>query len=102
MLDQPSINNAGNPATLTRLADGRLAMVYGWRSAPYGIRGRISDDDGQSWSDEFILRQDGASWDIGYPRTVQRADGNCVTIYYYHHSDQLDRNIVGTIWNPGS
>ena len=31
MLDQPHINNAGNPATLTRLEDGRIVMVYGWR-----------------------------------------------------------------------
>ena len=30
MLDQPRINNAGNPATLTRLRDGRIALVYGY------------------------------------------------------------------------
>src|SRR5690606_13416870 len=93
MLDAPVIENAGNPATLTRLADGRIAMTYGWRTAPYGIRARISDDEGQTWSNEFILRQDGASWDIGYPRTVQRDDGKCVTIYYFHDQHQPERYI---------
>jgi hypothetical protein len=100
LLDEPTIDNAGNPATLTRLADGRLAMTYGWRTAPYGMRARLSDDDGQTWSEEFILRQDGASWDIGYPRTVQRADGKCVTIYYYHTAEQPERYIAATIWDP--
>jgi len=101
LLEEPYINNAGNPAAMMRLEDGRIAMTYGWRTAPYGIRGRISDDHGQTWSSEFILRQDGASWDIGYPRIVQREDGNCVTIYYYHHPDQPERYIAATIWDPG-
>lgn len=102
LLDAPYINNAGNPATLTRLQDGRLALTYGWRLDPYGIRGRLSDDDGVSWSEEFVLRKDGASWDLGYPRTVQRADGKCVTVYYFHHPDQVERHIAATIWDPGN
>ena len=99
-LDQPRINNAGNPATLTRLKNGDIAMIYGWRSRPYGIRGRISKDNGQTWSDEFVLRADAASWDIGYPRTIQREDGLCVTTYYYHIPDHKERFIAYTIWNP--
>ena len=66
LLDQLRINNAHNPATLTRLEDGRIAMTYGWRSAPCGIRVRISTDDGQTWSSELILRADGRNWDLGY------------------------------------
>ena len=100
LLKEPRINNAGNPATLTRLANGKLALAYGWRSAPYGIRARISDDNGVTWGRERILRSDGASWDIGYPRTVQRPDGKCVTVYYYHHPDQEERYIAATIWDP--
>ncbi len=99
-LDQPYIDTAGSPATLTRLADGSLAMTYGWRHAPYGIRARISHDEGQSWSREIILRSDGASWDLGYPRTVQRPDGKCVTVYYFHPKGQDLRTIAATIWDP--
>ena len=99
-LAEPVIENSGNPATLTRLGNGDLALTYGWRRAPYGIRGRLSRDGGQTWSDEFVLTADGASWDLGYPRTVQRADGKCVTIYYHHTSDQPERFIACTIWEP--
>lgn len=100
LLDQPNINNAGNPASLLRLSDGRVALIYGWRSAPYGIRARLSEDDGQTWSEELILRDDGASWDLGYPRTVQRLDGKLVTTYYFHDRTRRERYIGATIWQP--
>ena len=100
MLDQPRIDNAGNPATLTRLFDGRLALAYGWRHAPYGIRARLSDDNGQTWGDELVLRTDGRTWDLGYPRTVQRLDGRLVTVYYFNDHQQKERYIAATIWDP--
>lgn len=100
MLDQPNINNAGNPATLTRMKDGRIAMAYGWRSAPYGIRAKISADEGQTWTPEISLRADGMNWDLGYPRTVLRADGQLVTVYYFNDHDQKERYLAATIWNP--
>lgn len=100
LLDQPRIDNAGNPATLTRLRNGDVALTYGWRTAPYGIRARISKDNGQTWSPEFVLRADGASWDIGYPRTIQRPDGLCLTAYYFHVPGQLERHIAYTLWDP--
>jgi len=101
-LDQPVIENAGNPATLTRLANGDLALVYGWRLPPYGIRGMISKDNGQSWSREMVLNGNAASWDIGYPRTVQRTDGKCVSIYYHHEGERQERFIAATIWQPSA
>lgn len=100
MLNAPRIDNAGNPAAMIKLKDGRLALTYGWRLAPFGIRVMLSKDEGQTWGNEIVLRHDAASWDIGYPRTVQRADGKCVTIYYYHHPDQPERYIASTIWDP--
>lgn len=100
MLDKPYIDTAGNPASMIKLKDDRLALTYGWRHDPYGIRAMISDDDGQTWGPELVLRHDGASWDLGYPRTVQRNDGKCVTVYYYHHPDQPERYIAATIWDP--
>lgn len=100
LLDEPRIENSGNPATLTRLENGDLALTYGWRRSPYGIRARISTDDGQSWGREYSLRSDSRSWDIGYPRTVQRPDGKCVTAYYYHPPGEDLRSIEATIWDP--
>lgn len=100
-LEKPYINTGGNPASMITLKDGRIALTYGWRNAPYGIRAMISKDKGQTWGREIVLRHDGASWDLGYPRTVQRPDGKCSTVYYFHHSDQPERFIGCTIWNPG-
>jgi hypothetical protein len=100
-LAEPTIDNHGNPPHMIRLADGRLALTYGFRAAPYGIRAKISDDEGRTWGEEIILRGDGASWDLGYPRTVQRADGKCVTAYYFNDSGQQERYIACTLWDPG-
>jgi hypothetical protein len=90
----------GNPPCLVRLRDGRLALTYGYRSEPYGIRARLSKDEGQTWSGEIALRADGGAWDLGYTRTVQRADGKMVTIYYFNDAADRERYIGATIWNP--
>lgn len=72
----------GFPSHLLRLRDGTLLMAYGWRKEPFGIRGKFSRDHGQSWSAEFILTQDAANWDLGYPSTVELADGTLLTVWY--------------------
>lgn len=100
LLARPRIDNAGNPAHMIRLRDGRIALTYGWRSAPYGIRVQVSGDEGLSWSKELVLRSDGGSWDLGYPRTVERTDGKCVTVYYFNDATSKERYIAATIWDP--
>jgi len=102
LLDQPRINTHGNPPHLIALQDGRWALTYGYRAPKYGIRARISTDKGRTWGDEIVLRDDAAEWDLGYPRTVQRTDGNIVTTYYYNDPSQKERYIAATIWNPGT
>ena len=92
----------GNPPSLVRLKDGRLAITYGYRSAPFGIRARLSNDNGDSWSDEIILRADGGAWDLGYTRTIQREDGKMVTVYYFNEAKDKERYIGATIWDPGT
>ena len=42
-------------------------------------------DEGQSWSDEIVIRDDGGVADLGYPRSVVRADGKMVSVYYYNY-----------------
>ncbi len=91
----------GNPPSLVKLKDGRLAITYGYRAEPYGIRARLSTDNGESWGSEIVLRKDAGSWDLGYPRTVQRPDGKIVTIYYFNDAADQERYIGATIWEPG-
>jgi hypothetical protein len=90
----------GNPPSLVRLRDGRLVLTYGYRAEPYGIRARVSTDEGRTWSDDVVLRADGGNWDLGYTRTVQRADGRLVTVYYYNLAADAERFIGATIWTP--
>jgi hypothetical protein len=102
MLDKPKLPNKGNPAHMIRLHDGRIALTYGWRDQPYGVRAILSSDEGVTWSNELTLRDDGQDWDVGYPRTVQRADGKCVTAYYFNDKNGKERYIAATIWDPGA
>jgi hypothetical protein len=88
-----------NPPALVRLCDGRLCLTYGVRTAPFRICARLSANDGRTWGDELVLRDDGANWDIGYTRTVQRADGTIVTVYYFNDERTgKERYIAATVW----
>jgi len=93
---------SGNPPSLVRLRDGRLAITYGHRSPPFAIRARLSADRGKTWGKEILLRGKGAAWDIGYTRTVQRPDGKIVTAYYWATEAKRERTIEVTIWDPGN
>jgi hypothetical protein len=81
------VNDWGAPGDLARMADGRIACVYGWRMPPWGIRLRLSQDEGRSWGRELILRDDGGSWDLGYPRVTEIAPGQLLAVYYFNRAD---------------
>jgi hypothetical protein len=89
---------SGNAPSMIRLRDGRVVLTYGFRSPPYGVRARVSPDEGRTWSDEIRLREDSAAWDNGYPRTMQRPDGKILTIYYFAEQPHRERTIAATIW----
>lgn len=101
LLDPPVKDlGEGNPPSLVKLKDGRLCLTYGVRAEPYRIAARLSNDNGKSWSDEVVLRDDGGGRDIGYVRSVQRADGKVVTVYYFEDKQKPERYIAATIWQP--
>ncbi len=96
----PNTGMGGNPPTLTKLHDGRLCLTYGFRDAPFGMRAKLSHDEGATWSKEIVLRDHGGNHDLGYPRTVQRPDGTVVTVYYFNDSPDGERYIAATLWEP--
>ncbi len=98
--DVGPVTDSENPPSLLQLEDGRLAVAYGYRLEPYGLRARVSEDKGASWGAEIVLRDDGGSGDLGYAQTVQRPDGRLVTVYYYNEDEDLERFIAATIWKP--
>ena len=90
----------GNPPTLTLLNDGRLCMIYGYRDAPHRMCAKLSSDNGLTWGEEVVIRDNGGDPDIGYPRTVQRPDGIIVTVYYFDEEPDGERYIEATLWKP--
>ena len=97
----PNLGGAnGNPPALVRLADGRIALTYGWRGENPGMRGIVSEDAGRTWDTPRVLRAGAATPDLGYSRSVQRPDGNVVTPYYFHDEAEGERFIEATIWHP--
>lgn len=94
----------GHPADLIQLADGRIACTVGLREPYHGnpgaIRVSFSSDDGETWdlTKDALLRDDLLNWDIGYPESLQLANGDILTVYYYN---QLGRYFIGgTLWRP--
>lgn len=83
------VNEWGAPAALLVLKDGRLLCTYGYRVSPYGIRAKISGDGGETWGPEIILRDDGGSPDLGYPRTTLLPDGKVIVVYYFNEDDDV-------------
>ena len=71
------------PGDVIRLHDGRLLLTFGHREPPFGIQGMISRDEGETWDGDHRLFLVGdATYDCGYPKSVQREDGTIVTVYY--------------------
>ena len=69
------------------LSDGRIVVLYGRRKPPYGIGGWVSDDEGATWSREFVVRDDANCSDLGYPVATELDDGRVFTTYYFNEDD---------------
>ena len=66
-------------------------------------RYEYTHDRGKTWGGEIVLRSGGGGRDMGYPRTVQRPDGNVVTAYYFwDEATGPERYIAATVWDPGA
>lgn len=70
-----------------QLRDGRIVVLYGRRKPPFGIGGLVSEDEGESWSADFVLRDDANCGDLGYPVATELDDGRIFTAYYYNLDD---------------
>ena len=57
-------------------------MTYGYRRSPFGNQARTSKDHGRTWSETIAISADGAGGDLGYPSTIQLADGSLLTVWY--------------------
>ena len=92
----------GNPPALVRMLDGRLCCAYGNRDRAVMIA-RFSEDEGESWEREVILRDDfqpvNGYPDLGYPRLFQRRDGKLVVAYFWCSPERPETHIEATIFD---
>jgi len=89
---------SGAPPHLMRHSSGRLLCSYSHRAAPFGIRAMVSEDDGATWPEEYVVSDRGADWDLGYPSTVELPGGDLLTAYYMHLNGEANASLVCTRW----
>ena len=97
---KPEFLVAGSPPALLLHSSGTVVMSYGWRGEKPGQRVAFSRDGGRTWSLDWILRDDGPTPDLGYPSTVELADGSFCTVYYQKvHADDLNCALMTSHWS---
>lgn len=73
----------GAPPHLFKHSSGVLICTYGFRAeAPFGIKAMFSNDNGKTWDTDHFIYSNEISYDLGYPSTVELADGSLLTVFY--------------------
>jgi hypothetical protein len=100
---QPLTRDGEHPPDLLRLRSGEILLTFGQRNKPYGVQAMVSSDEGRTWGhgNRYLLAWDGDHRDLGYPVTVERADGKLVTIYYIVYGNEGRSKMEGEA-PPGS
>jgi len=88
----------GHPYTPCGLPDGRMLLICGYRHEPFGIRCRVLDGECSDLdtAEEFIIRDDGLGFDLGYPWATVLPDGKVLAVYYIYGEDG-PRHIAGSV-----
>lgn len=89
---------AGDSPSLVRLVAGRLAITYGYRLKPHGVRARISEDDGYTWGSEIVLRAESTVPLARHAKTLLRSDGRVLTVHATDPDSQGKPRIDATLW----
>ena len=88
----------GYPAHLLMHSSGALITAYGVRRGAYAIRAAVSYDLGATWQTDLSIWEDGPNDDLGYPSTVELADGSLLTVFYGHFREEDPCIILGQKW----
>ena len=92
------LGTAGSPPHLLLCKDGSVLVTYARRTAPFGIRAKVSYDGCRTFSEEYVL-SDAKNGDLGYPATTELADGSLVTVFYQPYGDDRRTSILYTKWS---
>ena len=106
--DATQANRRRCPSALVT-SDGRIVVLFARRTPSLGnrgIMGVVSDDLGKTWSEEFVVRGDAYSWDMGYQVLTELNDGRIFVAYWFCAKDQEEpieeaqivRHVAGTFF----
>jgi len=96
---KPEYVTDGGPPHLMRTSEGILVSTYGYRKPGYGQRVMFSTDEGKTWDTNWILRDDAFNADLGYPSTVECANGDMLTVYYQWREEKSKAaSLLWTRW----
>ena len=89
----------GYPPFLYKHSSGALISVYSRTRGiePYGILAMVSLDGGKSWSTEHLISPL-ESRDLGYPSTVELADGSLISVFYSKSNADASSVILQQKW----
>ena len=83
----------GYPSHAIRLKNDNILIVYGRRKTPHGIRVAVSRDEGATWSQEIVLRDDldgkDLAYNLGYPSVIEYEPNRLFSVYYGEDKDGL-------------
>ncbi|MHC4871606.1 MAG: sialidase family protein [Planctomycetota bacterium] len=92
-------NLYGYPPHLLKLENDDLLVVYCRRREPFAQLACLSHDNGKTWDMENeIVLNPAASPDMGYPSSVQLADGSIYTVYYQAEDTGKPPCLMATHW----
>ncbi len=94
----PLTGDNQHPGHIMRLHNGDLLLTFGNRkTGSNGIAVKVSKDNGKTWSNTQLIISDLASFDCGYPASVQLDDGSIMTVYYANGTPAHQRYHMGTV-----
>lgn len=88
----------GSPPHILKHSSGALVCTYGYREAPFGVKAMFSFDNGKTWDHGYDIYVNGVSGDLGYPSSVELADGSIITIFYAHPEKGTPAIIMQQKW----
>ena len=88
----------GAPPHMLLHSSGKIICTVTRRDQPFGIFAAVSDDNGVHWSEEMPLRPNAPDWDLGYPSSVELANGEILTAYYIKLAPGKNTSLAITRW----
>ncbi|MGN0634724.1 MAG: sialidase family protein [Acutalibacteraceae bacterium] len=89
---------SGSPPHLLLHSSGALICSYGRREKPFGEHAMVSYDYGKTWAEDYVIDDNTQDNDLGYPASVELADGSILTVYYQKLPGDKKCSILYTKW----